>query len=135
VSSQDRTGPTIVVAEDALQLREALADMLWSHGFDVVGQAGTGTEAVALAESLRPDLVLIDYRMPEMNGVAATDAIKTTRPRTQVVMFTAFDEASLSADATRVGASSFLVKGCAPTVILEALNRALRHETAAETPA
>ena len=79
--------PTILVAEDEDQLREALVEMLLTRGFDVVGVATTGTEAVALAAASDPQLVLMDYRMPEMNGVMATEAIKERSPGTRVVMF------------------------------------------------
>ena len=119
--------PRILVAEDEAQLREALVDMLQTHGFDVVGAATTGTEAVALAAASDPELVLMDYRMPEMDGVLATEAIKERSPGTSVVMFTAYDETSLSLDATRAGASAFLVKGCAPSLILQALGNALER--------
>jgi len=121
--------PTILVAEDEEQLREALVEMLLTRGFDVVGVATTGTEAVALAAASDPQLVLMDYRMPEMDGVMATEAIKERSPGTRVVMFTAYDETSLSLDATRAGVSAFLVKGCAPSLILQALGNALERRT------
>jgi DNA-binding NarL/FixJ family response regulator len=115
----------VLVVEDEEQLRDALVEMLWSHGFQVVGQAGTGREAISLADSVRPDLVLMDYRMPEMDGVSATEAIRSGHSGTRVVMFSAYDEDSLAADAYRVGASAFLVKGCRPAEIVAALNGAL----------
>ena len=117
--------PRVLVVEDEEQLRDALVEMLWSHGFQVVGHAGTGREAISLAESVRPDLVLMDYRMPEMDGVSATESIRSEHSETRVVMFSAYDEDSLAADAYRVGASAFLVKGCAPAEIVAALHRAL----------
>lgn len=126
----NRPSPTparIIVAEDEAQLRDALVAMLAGHGFEVVGVANTGAEAVALVAAVEPELVLMDYRMPEMDGVAAAEAIKDRNPRTSVVMFTAYDETSLSRDATRAGVSAFLVKGCAPSLILEALASALRR--------
>jgi DNA-binding NarL/FixJ family response regulator len=119
--------PTIVIAEDEQDLREALQGMLEVHGFNVVAVATTGTEAVSLAAALNPELVLMDYRMPELDGVTATESIKARNPDTQIVMFTAFDEGSLSLEATRVGASAFLVKGCAPSLILRALSSALQQ--------
>jgi response regulator NasT len=119
--------PTILIAEDEDHLREALEEMLREHGFEVVGAAKTGREAVDLAAAIEPDIVLMDYRMPEMNGVAATEAIKAARATTIVVMFTAHDETSLSLEAARAGVSAFLVKGCAPSHILRALNSELER--------
>ena len=119
--------PTIVVADDEHDLRDALADMLTAHGFDVLAVATNGTEAVSLAAALSPELVLIDYRMPELDGITATDAIKSRNPDTQVVMFTAFDETSLALEAMRAGVSTLLVKGCAPSMILRALSGALDY--------
>jgi two-component system, response regulator PdtaR len=128
--------PTILVAEDEEHLREALVDML-EHDYDVVAVAATGAEAVSLADSLGPQLVLMDYRMPGMDGVSATEAIKERNPAIKVVMFTAYEEASLSLDAERAGVSAYLVKGCAPSLILDALSNALRgawHHTGTRSP-
>jgi len=119
--------PTILIAEDEHHLREALQEMLQGQGFDVVASARTGREAVTLAAAFEPDMVLMDYRMPEMDGVAATEAIKEARPRTIVVMFTAHDETSLSMEASRAGVSAFLVKGCAPSLILRVLTSELER--------
>lgn len=124
---RERARPTVLVVEDQLPLREALAEMLLTHGFAVVGAASNGTQAVAMARSVGPDLVLMDYRMPGMDGISATEAIRSTSPAARVVMFTAYDEASLSVDAKRAGASHLLVKGCSPALIVEALTDALRR--------
>jgi DNA-binding NarL/FixJ family response regulator len=119
--------PTILIAEDEDHLREALHEMLEGQGFDVVAAARTGLEAVTLAAAFEPDVVLMDYRMPEMDGVAATEAIKEARPSTIVVMFTAHDETSLSMEASRAGVSAFLVKGCPPSLILRVLTSELER--------
>ncbi len=119
--------PRIVIAEDEDELRAALQEMLQGEGFEVVGAARNGREAVALAAALDPDLVLMDYRMPVMDGVAATEAIKGSRASTIVVMFTAHDETSLSMEASRAGVSAFLVKGCAPSLIFHVLNSELER--------
>jgi DNA-binding NarL/FixJ family response regulator len=117
--------PTIVIAEDEEQLREALVEMLRDNDYDVVAEASTGSEATSLTAALDPDLVLMDYRMPGMDGVSATEIIKELNARTAVVMFTAYDETSLSLEAIRAGVSAFLVKGCEPALILRALENAL----------
>lgn len=127
MSDDGAARPTIIVAEDEDQLREALVEMLHDAEYDVVGEASTGSEAASLTAALDPDLVLMDYRMPGMDGVSATEVIKQLNPRTDVVMFTAYEETSLSLEATRAGVSAFLVKGCAPALILRALEDALRE--------
>jgi DNA-binding NarL/FixJ family response regulator len=117
--------PTIIIAEDQEALREVLVEMLAGEGFDVVGSTAEGSSAVELAQRLKPDLALLDYRLPGTDGVTATQAIKEQSPDTQVVMITAYNEASLSLEATLAGVSAFLVKGCDPSLILGALRAAL----------
>jgi DNA-binding NarL/FixJ family response regulator len=123
MSASTRT-PTIFIAEDELELQDALREMVEDEGYDVVGTSANGAEAVALASRLEPDLALIDYRMPGADGVAVTDALRLALPKIQIIMFTAYDETSLSLDATRAGVFAFLVKGCAPSLILQALRSA-----------
>ena len=102
--------------------------MLEVHGFQVVGVAATGLEAAALFDATWPDLMLVDYRMPGQDGVAVTHYVKERSPNTQVVLFTAYDEMSLSLDATEAGVFAFLVKGCAPSLILQSLESAWEHK-------
>jgi len=116
--------PRVLIADDEVELREALVNMLEVHGFQVVGVAASGSEAVALFDATWPDLMLVDYRMPGQNGVAVTHYVKERSPNTQVVLFTAYDEMSLSLDATEAGVFAFLVKGCSPSLILQALSGA-----------
>jgi DNA-binding NarL/FixJ family response regulator len=126
----DRFDPGILVVDDEELLREALCAMLTNHGFRVLGQAGSGQEAVELAEELRPDVVIMDFRMAGMDGVEAIDRIRTANPSTQAIMFTAFEDPALSMDASRVGAISFIVKGSDPALILQALRGITRGEQA-----
>ncbi len=98
--------------------------MLEVHGFQVVGVAASGSEAVTIFDATWPDLLLLDYRMPGQNGVAVTHYVKERSPNAQIVLFTAYDEMSLSLDATEAGVFAFLVKGCAPSLILQALEGA-----------
>jgi response regulator NasT len=125
---------TIVVAEDEELLRDALIEMLGDNGYDVVGEASTGSQAASLTAALDPDLVLMDYRMPGMDGVSATEVIKELNPRTDIVMFTAYEETSLNLEATRAGVSAFLVKGCDPALILRALENALEGRRLSPPP-
>lgn len=120
--------PRMLIAEDEPELREALQEMLESKGYDVVAVTGNGTTAIELGTHLKPDLALVDYRMPGADGVSVTEALHEYSPNTQVVMFTAYDEISLSIEATRVGIFAFLVKGCAPSLILQALDSAWKQK-------
>ena len=73
--------PRVLLADDHTRLREALRDLLEETGFEVVGESGDGADAVAMARQLEPDIVVIDLRMPVLNGLDATRLIKDGRPR------------------------------------------------------
>jgi response regulator NasT len=120
--------PRLLIAEDEAPLLEALQEMLQLKGYDVVAVTRNGARAIELARDLKPDLVLTDYRMPGADGVTVTESILEHSPNTQVVMFTAYDETTLSVEATRVGIHAFLVKGCTPSLIAQALGSALRQK-------
>ena len=120
----ESTYPRVLVADDDELIRTALAGMLVEHGFAVVGGVGSGPEAIEMARSRRPDVALVDYRMPGMDGVELTALLKQDAPFLQVVMLTAYDDQMLSLDAARSGVFSFLVKGCDPALIMDALERA-----------
>lgn len=81
--------PRVLLADDHDRLREALRDLLTETGFEVVGESGDGADAVALARLHEPDIVVIDLRMPVLNGLDATRLIKDARPATQVVVLSA----------------------------------------------
>jgi DNA-binding NarL/FixJ family response regulator len=118
----------VLIAEDERPLGEALREMLETKGYDVVALIENGTNAIELGRDLRPDLALVDYRMPGADGVSVTEALKESSPNSQIVMFTAYDESSLSIDATRAGIFAFLVKGCAPSLILQAMESAWKEK-------
>ena len=100
---------TVVVAEDEALIRMDLAEMLGEEGYDVVGQAGDGETAVSLAEDLRPDLVILDIKMPVLDGIAAAERIAGRRIA-PVVILTAFSQRDLVERATAAGAMAYLVK-------------------------
>ncbi len=95
-----RTGNALVI--------EATDDL------EVAGEAGSGEEAVTLAASLRPDVVLMDVRMPGMGGIEATRQITTTHPETRVIVLTTFDLDEYAYGSLRAGASAFLIKSATP---------------------
>jgi two-component system, response regulator PdtaR len=111
VSQQPSTAPTrrVVIAEDEALIRLDLAEMLGEEGFDVVGQAGDGERAVELAEELRPDLVVLDVKMPKLDGISAAQRIAEQRIA-PVVILTAFSQRDLVERARDAGAMAYLVK-------------------------
>jgi response regulator NasT len=99
----------VVIAEDEALIRLDLREMLLEEGFDVVGEAADGEQAVALARELTPDLVICDIKMPKMDGIAAAAAITGERIA-PVVMLTAFSQRDLVERARDAGAMAYLVK-------------------------
>lgn len=99
----------VVIAEDEALIRLDLAEMLEEEGYDVVGQAGDGEKAIELAESLRPDLVMLDVKMPKLDGISAAQRIAKQRIA-PVVILTAFSQRELVERARDAGAMAYLVK-------------------------
>jgi two-component system nitrate/nitrite response regulator NarL len=119
--------PTAVIAEDGDALRVALGEMLEADGYRVLATTSDGLEAIELLKRHRPDVALLDYRLPGADGVAILDALRRDSPDTRAVMLSAHDETSLRLDATRAGAFAYLIKGCPPAEILQALRLARQH--------
>jgi response regulator NasT len=111
VSQQPTPAPTrrVVIAEDEALIRLDLAEMLGEEGYDVVGQAGDGERAIELAEELRPDLVVLDVKMPKLDGISAAQRIAEQRIA-PVVILTAFSQRDLVERARDAGAMAYLVK-------------------------
>ena len=105
----NRTALRVVIAEDEALIRLDLKEMLEEEGYVVVGQAGDGETAVGLAEQLRPDLVIMDIKMPGLDGISAADRI-AERHLAPVVILTAFSQRDLVRRASQAGAMAFLVK-------------------------
>ncbi|MFI6577057.1 response regulator [Nocardiopsis sp. NPDC050513] len=112
----------VLIADDQDLLRGSLRMLLdAAPGLTVVGEARTGREAVDLAARHRPDLVLMDVRMPDLDGLAATRAIREASDRTRVVVLTVFDLDEYVYSALRAGASGFLLKNTGPEELLRAV--------------
>ena len=120
----------LMLADDHRMLREGLRRSMEEQGFDVVGEAGNGDEAVRMAETLRPDLVLMDVTMPDMDGVEATRQVRISAPGVRVVMLTMHADQGVLADAIRAGASGYLVKDCSTEEIADAVRLAVSGESA-----
>lgn len=101
--------PRVLVAEDEALIRFDLVELLGDEGYEVVGQAGDGEAAVAMARELRPDLVVMDVKMPKMDGIAAAEIIASERIA-PVVMLTAFSQRELVEQAREAGAMAYVVK-------------------------
>ncbi|HET9873831.1 MAG TPA: response regulator [Propionibacteriaceae bacterium] len=99
----------VLVAEDEVLIRLDLVEMLTEEGYEVVGQAGDGEQAVALATELRPDLVVMDVKMPRLDGISAAERIAAERIA-PVVMLTAFSQRDLVDRARQAGAMAYVVK-------------------------
>ena len=114
----------LMLADDHRMLREGLRRSLSDEGFDVVGEASDGDEAIRLADALRPDVILMDVTMPDVDGVEATRRIHQQHPEIRVVMLTMHADQSVIAEALRAGASGYLVKDCSTDEIADAVRLA-----------
>jgi response regulator NasT len=115
-----------VVAEDESLIRIDIVETLRDQGFDVVGEAGDGNKAVELAFELKPDLIVMDIKMPDLDGLSAAERISELK--IPVVLLTAFSQQELVTRAAEVGAMAFLVKPFSPQDLLPAIEIALsRH--------
>lgn len=113
-----------VVAEDEALIRMDVVETLRDAGFDVVGEAADGQEAVRLATALRPDVVVMDVKMPVLDGIAAADRIGAERIA-PVVLLTAFSQSDLVERARDAGAMAYVVKPFCPGDLLPAVELAL----------
>jgi len=124
IQPADAAPRRVLIAEDEALIRLDLAEMLRDEGYDVVGEAGDGQEAVDLAESLRPDLVIMDVKMPRRDGIdaAAEIAAKRIAP---VVLLTAFSQRDLVEKARDAGAMAYLVKPFSISDLMPAIEVAM----------
>jgi response regulator NasT len=124
--AEQTTQRRVVVAEDESLIRMDIVETLRDKGFDVVGEAGDGIKAVELAFSLKPDLMVMDIKMPDLDGLSAAE--KIAELKLPVVLLTAFSQQELVTRAAEVGAMAFLVKPFSPQDLLPAIEIALsRH--------
>ena len=126
MTSQPSSAPQrrVVIAEDEALIRLDLAEMLGEEGYDVVGQAGDGEKAIELAERLRPDLVVLDVKMPRLDGITAAQRIAEQRIA-PVVILTAFSQRDLVDRARDAGAMAYLVKPFSKQDLVPAIEMAV----------
>lgn len=121
---------SVVLVDDHVIVREGLRGMLSAEGdLRVVGEAGAGPEAVAVVGARRPDVVLMDLRMPGGDGVSATAAITAQHPGTHVVVLTTYDTDADILRAVEAGAAGYLLKDCTRAELTSAIRAAARGET------
>jgi DNA-binding NarL/FixJ family response regulator len=120
----------LMLADDHRMLREGLSRSMREQGFDIVGEAGDGAEAVSLALNVRPDVILMDVTMPEIDGVEACRQVRAQLPDTKVVMLTMHADQGVLTSAIRAGATGYLVKDCSTEEIASAVRMAAGGETA-----
>jgi DNA-binding NarL/FixJ family response regulator len=124
----------ILIADDHALFRDSLRSLLEAHGLEVLGEARNGREAVELARKLRPEVVLMDLSMPEMDGLAATRLISADLPEVKVVVLTASDEDAKLFEAIKSGAQGYLLKNLESEEFFSLLDGVNRGEPAL-TPA
>jgi two-component system, response regulator PdtaR len=115
---------SVVIAEDEALIRLDLSEMLAEEGYDVVGQAADGEAAVTLAEEHRPDLVVLDVKMPKLDGISAAERIARARVA-PVVILTAFSQRDLVERASEAGAMAYLVKPFSRNDLVPAIEMAV----------
>lgn len=120
----------VLLVDDQALFREGLATLLslWDD-IDVVGEAGNGEEAVARGTELRPDVILMDLRMPVLDGVAATRQLRAVAPACRVIVLTTFDDDEHVFDGLRAGAVGYLLKDVSSEKLVEAIRATARGES------
>ena len=113
----------ILITDDALFMRTALKDILTQNGYEVVGEAENGEQSVALYRSLKPDVVLMDITMPDMDGIQALKVIRSEDPEAKIVMCTAMGQKNLVVEAIGAGARDFIVKPFEAERVLAAVEK------------
>jgi DNA-binding NarL/FixJ family response regulator len=124
----------ILIADDHALFRDSLRSLLEAHGLEVVGEARNGREAVELARKLKPEVVLMDLSMPELDGLSATRLISADQPEVKVVVLTASDEDAKLFEAIKSGAQGYLLKNLESEDFFNLLDGVSRGEPAL-TPA
>ncbi len=125
IQGEFRMAHRILVVDDAAFMRMMIKDILTKNGFEVVGEAGDGAEAVEKYKELKPDLVTMDITMPEMDGITSLKKIKEIDPDAKVIMCSAMGQQAMVIDAIQAGAKDFIVKPFQADRVLEAINKTL----------
>lgn len=115
----------ILLVDDAAFMRMMLKDILTKSGYNVVGEAENGIQAVEKYTELKPNLVVMDITMPEMDGIQAAKAIKNADPNALIIMCSAMGQQAMVIEAIQAGAKDFIVKPFQPDRVLEAVKKVI----------
>lgn len=115
-------GWSVMICDDAAFMRMILKNILEQHGYNVVGEAVNGADAIEKYKTLKPDLVTMDITMKDMNGIEAVKAIRAFDPKAKIVMCSAMGQKAMVVEAIQAGASDFIIKPFHADRVMEALN-------------
>ncbi|EOS73179.1 MAG: response regulator [Lachnospiraceae bacterium] len=113
----------ILIVDDAAFMRMMIKDILTKNGYNVVGEAENGAKAIEKYGELKPDLVLMDITMPEVDGIAALKKIKGSDPNALIIMCSAMGQQAMVIESIQAGAKDFIVKPFQPDRVLEAVKK------------
>jgi len=116
-------GKKVLIVDDAAFMRMLLKDIVTKAGYEVVGEASNGKEAVEKYKELKPDIVTMDITMPEMNGIEAVKEIKKIDPNAKIIMVSAMGQQAMVIEAIQAGARDFIVKPFQPARVIEAIKK------------
>ena len=124
MNGEEAVSIRLLIADDHALVRSGLRSMLQREpGIEILGEARNGREAVELCRSLRPDLILMDVRMPDMDGLEATRTIKRELPETGVLMVTMHENRDYMLEATKAGAAGYVLKDASRSELISAVRR------------
>lgn len=115
--------PRLLVADDAMIIREIIKDTAKAAGWEIAGEAANGAQAVEKFQELRPDVITLDMVMPEYDGMYALRAILEQDPKARVLVVSALDQRQVLKEAFKLGAADFIVKPFDKKMLVETLNR------------
>ncbi|MEG0296292.1 MAG: response regulator [Clostridium sp.] len=115
----------VLIVDDAAFMRMMVKDILTKNGYEVVGEAANGIQAVELYKKESPDVVTMDITMPDMDGIQAVKEIKAFDPKAKVIMCSAMGQQSMVMDAIKAGAKDFIVKPFQADRVIEAIQKVL----------
>ncbi len=118
-------GKNILICDDAAFMRMMIKDILTKNGYEVVGEAANGAEGVEKYGQLKPDLVMMDITMPEMNGIDALKKIKESDSNANVIMCSAMGQQAMVIESIQAGAKDFIVKPFQVERVIEAVQKAI----------
>lgn len=117
----------IVVVDDSAFLKMMIKNMLLKNGFEVVGEASNGLMAIDVYKDLKPDLIIMDITMPELNGIEATKKIKQIDPRAKIVMCSALGQSQTVLESIQAGARDYIVKPFEEEQVIKIIRKCLKN--------